>query len=89
MDLNDLYCFDVATQTWYNKYNHDSHIPKSRRRHSAVFIGRSMVLFGGFDGRYLNDMYYINVKPFGIQYQPENIHKHYLSLVNNPKYSNV
>lgn len=36
-------------------------IPKARRRHTACFVGSSMVVFGGFNGEYFNDLYYINV----------------------------
>lgn len=36
-------------------------VPKARRRHSACFIGSNMVVFGGFNGEYFNDLYYINV----------------------------
>ena len=36
-------------------------IPKARRRHSAVFVGGCMVIFGGFNGEYFSDLAYINV----------------------------
>lgn len=36
-------------------------IPKARRRHSACFVGSNMIIFGGFNGEYFNDLYYINV----------------------------
>jgi hypothetical protein len=36
-------------------------VPKARRRHSALFLGSCMLIFGGFNGEYFNDMYYINV----------------------------
>jgi hypothetical protein len=88
-DLNDLYWYDVKKNVWFNKYNQDTHIPKARRRHSAVFVGRSMVLFGGFDGKYFSDMHYMNVRPFDLEYQPQNIHHHYLSLVNNWLFADV
>jgi hypothetical protein len=35
--------------------------PKPRRRHSGGFIGSCLVLFGGFDGNYFNDHFYINL----------------------------
>ena len=34
-------------------------------------------------------MYYINVIPFNISWENENIHTSYLSLVNNPEYADV
>lgn len=36
-------------------------IPKPRRRHCGCFVGSSLVIFGGFNGEYFNDLYYINV----------------------------
>jgi hypothetical protein len=36
--------------------------PKARRRHSACFLGNSMLIFGGFNGEYFNDLYYLTVK---------------------------
>ncbi|CAI2378495.1 unnamed protein product [Moneuplotes crassus] len=88
-DCNDLYCFDVLTKKWTDLYNQDSLLPKARRRHSAIFVGRTMVLFGGYDGVYLSDMYYINAKPFSIIYDPKDIHKVYLSLINKPEFADV
>jgi hypothetical protein len=36
-------------------------VPKARRRHSACFLGSSMLIFGGFNGEYFNDLHYINI----------------------------
>ena len=36
--------------------------PKPRRRHSACCLGNSMLVFGGFNGEYNNDLHYINIK---------------------------
>ena len=36
--------------------------PKARRRHSACFLGNSMLIFGGFNGEYFNDLHYLTVK---------------------------
>lgn len=36
-------------------------LPKARRRHSACFLGSSMLIFGGFNGEYFNDLHYINI----------------------------
>ena len=35
--------------------------PKARRRHSACFLGSSMLIFGGFNGEYFNDLHYVNM----------------------------
>ena len=46
--------------------------PRPRRRHCASFMGSCMIIFGGFNGEYFNDLFYINVfelnnKPLSIQ----------------------
>ena len=48
-----------------------------------------MVLFGGYEGSYLNDMHYINVLPFNIPYEPVSIHKTYLSMINKLEHADV
>lgn len=35
--------------------------PAARRRHGGGFIGSSLVLFGGFDGNYFDDLFHINL----------------------------
>jgi len=41
------------------------HVPNARRRHGGGMVGSSLVLFGGFDGNYYDDLFYINL------YQPQ------------------
>ena len=36
-------------------------LPPARAGHTANIVGRKIVIFGGGDGRSLNDMYYLNV----------------------------
>jgi hypothetical protein len=36
-------------------------LPKPRRRHSGTFVGSCLIVFGGFNGQYFNDLNYINV----------------------------
>lgn len=36
--------------------------PKGRRRHSSIIFGKYLLFFGGFNGSYLNDFYYIEIK---------------------------
>lgn len=31
--------------------------PSHRRRHSSVFFGRTLLVFGGFNGNYFDDFY--------------------------------
>lgn len=59
-DLNDILILDPAkNQIQALKVHQD--LPKPRRRHSACFLGSNMVIFGGFNGEYFNDLHYINV----------------------------
>lgn len=70
-DLNDILILDPSKdQISIAKIAGD--IPKARRRHSACFLGSSMLVFGGFNGEYFNDLYYINIthpkKKFTVNY---------------------
>jgi hypothetical protein len=31
-------------------------LPKPRRRHSCIFVSNCLVMFGGFDGEFYNDL---------------------------------
>jgi hypothetical protein len=35
--------------------------PKARRRHSTVLLGSCLLIFGGFNGDYFNDLHYISL----------------------------
>ena len=35
--------------------------PKARRRHSSVFISGALVMFGGFDGTFFNDINILDI----------------------------
>lgn len=56
IDLNDVFVFDPATESWF-EIEIIQRIPKPRRRHTAVFIASSLIIFGGFDGEFYNDLY--------------------------------
>jgi N-acetylneuraminic acid mutarotase len=59
-DLSDILMLDPEKNTITNvKFQGEA--PKARRRHSACFLGSSMLIFGGFNGEYFNDLHYINV----------------------------
>jgi hypothetical protein len=34
--------------------------PKARRRHSAIFVSGSLIMFGGFDGTFYNDLHILD-----------------------------
>ena len=58
--MNDLLVLDIEKNT-LKTLKISSELPKARRRHSACFVGSCMLIFGGFNGEYYNDLYYINV----------------------------
>jgi len=47
-----------------------TNVPTSRRRHSAVFVGATMLVFGGFNVEYFDHLYYLTLKerPFQKRY---------------------
>lgn len=48
-DLNDIQVLDPAKDQVAPLIT-SGEIPKARRRHSACFLGSSMLIFGGFNG---------------------------------------
>lgn len=48
-DLNDILVLDPKKNTMSPLKIHGS-APTARRRHSACFLGSSMLIFGGFNG---------------------------------------
>ena len=41
--------------------NQSGSIPEPRRRPGSTKIGSCMILFGGFNGSYFNDLYYLDL----------------------------
>ena len=58
--MNDILVVDLEKETM-KAMKTNAEVPKARRRHSACFVGSSMIVFGGFNGEYFNDLNYINV----------------------------
>ena len=60
-DLNDLLVFDPSKDHLkVFKVIPDTQ-PKPRRRPSTCFIGSCLLMFGGFNQEYYNDLHFINV----------------------------
>ena len=57
--MKDLVSVDISTG--FVRTESTVNEPCARRRHSGGFIGSSLVLFGGFDGVYFDDLFYINL----------------------------
>lgn len=90
-DVCDLHEFDPSTMKWREIEPADPK-PKPRRRHSAVFISGTLVMFGGFDGSFFNDVNILDIQSSNrsaIKVPQSEICKDYLSLVNNPDGADV
>jgi hypothetical protein len=57
-DSNDTYCFDPAHNS-LTLLEVDGDVPIPRRRHASIIVGNSLLLFGGYNGKYLNDFHYL------------------------------
>jgi hypothetical protein len=75
-DVIDLHEFDPETMKWKEIDVTASQLPKPRRRHSAIFISGTLVMFGGFDGNFYNDLHILdfqNWKKSIVTIQPSSI----------------
>jgi hypothetical protein len=36
-------------------------LPKPRRRHSCIFVSKCLIMFGGFDGEFYNDLHVMDM----------------------------
>ena len=87
-DVNDMHCFDVELMKW-SKVELGHPVPKPRRRHSCIFVSNCLVMFGGFDGEFYDDLNVMDLhyNSRGIEntyISPSTINADYLSLLNNP-----
>ncbi|CAD8142783.1 unnamed protein product [Paramecium octaurelia] len=69
-DSDELYSFDLQTHQ-IQIIKNDIKV-KARRKHCASVIGNSLVIFGGFDGKYQNDLCFcelplINTVPLSVE----------------------
>jgi N-acetylneuraminic acid mutarotase len=60
-DANDILAFDAATNTLKQMKVKDKNAPKPRRRHASLMVGSSLLCFGGYNGKYLNDFSFITL----------------------------
>jgi N-acetylneuraminic acid mutarotase len=64
-DVSDIHCYDIVSNHWHQiEVGHQ--IPSPRRRHSCIFVSNCLVMFGGFDGEFFND---INIMDMSAQHQ--------------------
>lgn len=60
-DLNDTIVFDSSRKVLKGVKILNTTIPKPRRRCSLSFVGNCLIMFGGFNTDYYNDLYFLNV----------------------------
>ena len=90
-DVIDVHEFDPHLLRW-RELEVSGPLPKPRRRHSAVFVSGALVLFGGFDGSFYNDLQILDfqsAKKQVIRIQPTSISQDYKSLVNSEENSDL
>lgn len=62
LDNNDIYVYDPSAATLRGVLVNSEKVPKPRRKHASAMIGTSLLLFGGYDGKYLKDFHYIRLR---------------------------
>lgn len=90
-DISDLHSLDVSSMTW-TRLTLTEPQPKPRRRHSAVFIASSLLMFGGFDGNFYNDLNILHTnKTFKetIKVSDSTLHRDLSNVVNAPELSDI
>ena len=60
--LNDVHKLDLTTNTWSGAIT-TSGVPSVRGYHTSVVYGDFMVVFGGYDGGFLNDVHKLTLTP--------------------------
>ena len=78
--------FDPSIKQW-SRLALKERLPKPRRRASAVFIASSLIMFGGFDGEFYNDLHalHLNEKAKRTNYiSPSTLDSDYAKIINNP-----
>lgn len=90
-DISDLHCLDVDCLTWTQIPLKEPQ-PKPRRRHSSVFIASSLLMFGGFDGTFYNDLHILHTNKTAkesITVSPSTLIHNLAAVVNDPEVSNI
>ena len=95
MDLNDLVKFTPSPRnqkklgTLGSVLIAGSQIPNARRRPSCTSVGSCILLFGGFDGSYFNDLFFIDLYEKKITIAPSPLRKIYSDLINSETLSDI
>lgn len=81
-----MFVFDADQKQW-SELKLSAWIPKPRRRGSAVFVASSLLLFGGFDGDFFNDLQVLHLNEASRKacpVSPSSLDKDFLKQINNP-----
>jgi hypothetical protein len=81
---NDLYVIDPAIRSVNVVPTKNE--PSHRRRHTSVFFGRTLLVFGGFNGNYFDDFYCLTLNVGAISIPPAQLARDMEDLVNNAKF---
>lgn len=60
VDLHNFYSFSIKTSE-FNEIEQKGVLPCARRRQMMVIVGATIIMVGGFNGNYLNDIHHVNV----------------------------
>lgn len=89
-DLNDVLILDLDLMKMRNLKAAAETLPKPRRRACINFVGNCLLMFGGFNSDYFNDLHFINVSE-GLT-KPKRFSKTYIEiekLVNEKSTSDI
>lgn len=87
----DLCWYDIKNNTWQRvKSSADSEDIPARRRQSWVFVGNQFIVFGGFEGQFINQMYFGEIsKQLDIEKSDPAYLEDTLKCLNNPFQSDI
>lgn len=60
-DLNDVVVLDPKKEAIKTLKISNESLPSARRKPTSCFVGSCMIMFGGFNNEYYNDLYCLNV----------------------------
>lgn len=89
-DISDVHVFDADSESW-SPLQIDQSAPKPRRRHSCILVSGCVVMFGGFDGEFYNDLHLLDVLPTqkDVNVTPSTKAQDYLGMVNSQADSDI
>ena len=90
-DICDLHEFDPTEKKWREIAIADPK-PKPRRRHSVQFVCGSLVMFGGFDGNFFDDLHILDMQTkdkSSISVPRSTLAEDYLTLVNSAESADI